>query len=273
MQPVENPTSLKKPVPAVLKRVINRMLGLAGLRLVRDIPALGEADLGLQQILRLLEIDVVFDVGASFGQYGERLRKIGYLGHIVSFEPQQAAFSVLREKTLKDGNWDAVRVALGDQEITQDLNVSQNSMSSSFLLSAPNILSIEPRIARVRTEGVTVRRLDQIYGSLSSSGTNFFLKLDVQGYEPNVLTGASEFLLTCRAVQMEIALLASYQSQLPFRDMVELMLQKRFHLVHLERGFWDPYSGFLIEVDGIFVREDDVERYFAMRRECSSAQV
>jgi FkbM family methyltransferase len=273
MRSAWNPTHLKKPGPVFLKRVINRMLGLAGLRLVKNIPALGEADLGLQQILKLLEIDVVFDVGASFGQYGERLRKIGYLGHIVSFEPQLAAFSVLREKTLKDANWDAVPIALGDQEITQNLNVSQNSMSSSFLFTAPDILCIEPTIARVRTESVSVRRLDQIYRSLDGSGANFFLKLDVQGYEPNVLTGAREFLLTCRAVQMEIALLPSYQCQLLFQDMVELMLQKRFLLVHLERGLWDPCSGFLIEVDGIFVRQDDVERYFAMRTEYSSAQM
>ena len=44
-----------------------------------------EAHLGL--ILRQRAIDLVIDVGANAGQFGAGLRRIGYQGRILSFEP------------------------------------------------------------------------------------------------------------------------------------------------------------------------------------------
>lgn len=249
----------------LLKRLINGPLEHAGLRLVRNDPptAHTQADLGLRQILSRLGITVVFDVGASFGQFAERLRSIGYSNRIVSFEPQSAAFSVLREKASADAQWEVVSLALGDQEADQELNLSRNSWSSSFLRTMPHILEIEPTIEKTNMEKVSVKPLDDIYQSFINRTDSAFLKLDVQGYEPNVLAGASEFLLTCRAVQMEMALIPSYRHQRLFPEMLELMIQQKFHLVHLERGFWDSSSGFLLEADGIFVREYDIDAYLA----------
>jgi hypothetical protein len=39
----------------------------------------------LQRLLQMLEIDLVFDIGANIGQYGLQLRKqVGYMGRILS---------------------------------------------------------------------------------------------------------------------------------------------------------------------------------------------
>ena len=45
--------------------------------------------------IRSRNVDLVVDVGANVGQYGEPLRKEGYLGRIVSFEPIGEAYQVL----------------------------------------------------------------------------------------------------------------------------------------------------------------------------------
>jgi hypothetical protein len=105
--------------------------------------------------------------------------------------------------------------------------------------------------------------LDRIYQNLvDPSEHKIFLKVDAQGYEPTVLAGAREFLSCCVAVQLEMALLPSYKNQTLLPEMMGLMRRSGFELVHLERGFWDDRTGYLVEADGIFVRAEIVERDF-----------
>ena len=248
----------------VLKRMVNGALGCVGLRLVRTDSHQGTtADLGLRQILDRLKVSMVFDVGAHIGEYATRLRQIGYQARIISFEPRADAFSELSARAMSDPNWEVQRLALGDREGEQLLNISRNLVSSSFLPTLPNILTVEPAIAGIGTERVKVEVLDRIYRNLTDpSELKIFLKIDAQGYEPAVLAGAREFLSYCVAVQLELALLPSYQSQTLLPEMIGLMRKKGFELVYLERGFWDERTGYLVEADGIFVRAEMLERDF-----------
>lgn len=84
-------------------------------------------------LLRRHNINLVFDIGANVGQYGQRLREMGYAGQIVSFEPQPDAFQGVKSKADGDPNWTAVDCAIGDYSGEAQINVSQNSYSSSIL--------------------------------------------------------------------------------------------------------------------------------------------
>ncbi len=244
----------------LLKSLINGVVGFAGVRLVRNnsapsnLSSFPSDDPGLRQMLTHLGISVVFDVGAHVGQYATRLRNIGYRGRIISFEPQAAAVAVLSEKAMLDPRWEVVRLALGDHDGDQDLNISQNSWSSSFLPVSTDILEVEAGIAKVGVERVPVKALDKVGNQFTAPSDNVFLKIDAHGYESQILTGAKVFLSRCRAVQIEMALFPSYQGQKLFPEMTEFMNGIGFRLAHLERGFWDARTGYLIEVDGVFVR-------------------
>jgi FkbM family methyltransferase len=247
-----------------LKSMVNEALECFGFRIVRtnqDDPT--GADPGLRQILDRLGVLVAFDVGAHAGEYATRLRNIGYRGRIISFEPQTEAFAALSKRAMLDPYWEVHRLALGDQEGEKLMNISQNSVSSSLLPILPNILTVEPTIAGIGTERVRVAVLDRIYRNLTDTSEHkAFLKIDAQGYEPAVLAGAREFLSCCVAVQLELALIPSYQNQTLLPEMIGLMRKREFELVYLERGFSDERTGYLIEADGIFVRAELLERDF-----------
>jgi hypothetical protein len=115
-------------------------------------------------------------------------------------------------------------------------------------------------------ETVPVKTLDQIYKRFVDPSDKVFLKVDAQGYEPNILTGARKLIDCCAAIQLEMALFSSYQCQKLLPEMMELMSDRGFALVHLERGFWDAFTGYLIEVDGIFLRTDKLDARFARHR-------
>src|SRR3954447_8852354 len=56
-------------------------------------------------LLRELRVNVVLDVGATVGQYADKLRRTGYAGRIVSFEPVAELCAELRERAAADDRW------------------------------------------------------------------------------------------------------------------------------------------------------------------------
>ena len=58
------------------------------------------------KIMRGNNINLVIDVGAHRGTYGNELRNDGYRGRIVSFEPLAGPFNELRKKVEKDSLWE-----------------------------------------------------------------------------------------------------------------------------------------------------------------------
>src|SRR3954452_341519 len=81
-------------------------------------------------VLEMYGVNCVLDVGANRGQFGGRLRRYGYRGHIVSFEPVPQAFAGLEGKAARDPRWTAHRIAIGDREGTTTMRVVRGTMSS-----------------------------------------------------------------------------------------------------------------------------------------------
>ena len=64
-------------------------------------------------------VSVVFDVGANSGQYALELRKHGFRGNIVSFEPLSSAFAKLKQNASADNKWQTINTQCNalDKEI------------------------------------------------------------------------------------------------------------------------------------------------------------
>ena len=151
---------------------------------------------GLMEFLESRDIDVVFDVGANEGFFGEFLRQEGYRGLIVSFEPLDQVFGALERRASGDSGWEVHRVGLGDTPGAAVINVSEASVFSSLLPHRDAALSFDARSAPERTEKITLDTLDSFAGRFA--GRRCFLKIDTQGYEHQVLCGATATLPTPR---------------------------------------------------------------------------
>jgi FkbM family methyltransferase len=201
-------------------------------------------------------INLVLDVGANQGQFGRSLREqCAYAGRIVSFEPLRDAFALLQQAAAHDPLWDCHNIALGDADADAIINVSANSHSSSILAVCARSLEIEPSIAYVAKEQISVRRLDGLLRGISRPEDVIYLKIDTQGYEMNVLNGALGVFNRFELIQLETSFFQVYQNELLIGDIIKFLDCLGYRVVSIEPGWEDPRTGEMLQADLTFGRK------------------
>jgi FkbM family methyltransferase len=227
----------------------------------------------LRELFALLDIDCVLDVGANIGQYHEFLRlHLGYDGPVVSFEPVREMYERLVQITSGDPRWTVHRLALGSAEGTADINVlAERTLSSLLAPNAENLRSMgyekylrETQIAR--TEPVPVKRLDGICDQVLPPGARrVFLKSDTQGYDMQVIRGASGCLDRLPAIQLELPVKEVYAGAPNYLDAIAELTTMGYEVTGLFPVQRDATLR-IINVDVVMIRRDVAEALRAARR-------
>lgn len=215
-----------------------------------------------RQFVKQLEshgVDVVIDVGANAGQYATDLRTAGYEGRIVSFEPQSGPFSALERNASTDPLWDCRHSALGETDGTITINVAGNEgLSSSVLPMLKSHQEAFPPANYVGTEEVPIHRLDTVAPQFLRPADRAYLKIDVQGFEKQVLSGGKSTVNDrVVGIQLELSLLPLYEGGMLIREALDHVYSLGFTLMGLHPGVTDPRNGRLLQADGVFFRESD----------------
>ena len=131
--------------------------------------------------------DLCFDVGANIGNRTEVFLSLG--AQVVAIEPQRECAKILK---LRFGNKIQLKqMALGESETSAQIYISETSEISS--LSKEWIDSVsQSRFSTTqwnKTESVEITTLDTL---ITSYGLPKFCKIDVEGYEEEVLKGLSQ---------------------------------------------------------------------------------
>ncbi|MFI4963330.1 MAG: hypothetical protein ACHP6H_05685, partial [Legionellales bacterium] len=101
--------NIKKSIMKLLRKSIKNALGLFNYDIIST-----KEKKTLYDFLTYYKINVVLDVGANTGQFGSRLRELGFKGKIISFEPILAEYQDLNKKTVNDPLWQAINIGLGN---------------------------------------------------------------------------------------------------------------------------------------------------------------
>ncbi len=121
---------------------------------------------------------LAFDVGANIGERSEALLAAG-LG-VVAFEPNPAVLAELRARCAHHHRWTLVQSALGREAAVADL-YAHEAHGQSCLLRDWEGATVATFVVPVVTLDAAVRRF----------GRPDFCKIDVEGYELEVLSGLS----------------------------------------------------------------------------------
>lgn len=194
-------------------------------------------------------IDTIIDVGANIGQFGIDMRNSGFSGQIISFEPGSNEYAFLSKNSKKRPPWESMNLALGSANGRQILNVSGNDgLSSSFYSIEPIHLDNFPTSRITRTEEVLISTLDRQIEHLKLDPKKMLLKLDVQGYELEVLRGSRKNLSQIPFCFLEVSLIPLYKEEKTLLPVLTFLADYGHYVIDIYRGTRGK-KGELLQID------------------------
>jgi FkbM family methyltransferase len=192
---------------------------------------------------------VFFDIGANWGQTTEKMNENYPNARIHAFEPSKKCFESLKVN-FKNNTVSLHNLAVGSSSSQLEFNEYSWSALNSLLKRAYGTAEI------LETYLVDVVTIDEFCKNNAVSHINL-LKTDTEGYELNVLKGASEMMRRNKIqfVYVEIFFNENYVGQSSFGDIYNFLLENGFELVR----FYDVLytnDGVASKTDTLFINKD-----------------
>ena len=157
-----------------MKQLIKNFFNLFGLELRRYQPQF-DPTTQVYKAIKKIKTDIIFDIGANTGQFALDIRKKGYKGKIISFEPLTTARKKLLDNANKDNNWIVhEKAALGEHNGFVNLNISKNSVSSSILPMLSTHIDAENDSVYIGVEKSPLITLDSVAEFYVDQSSNYF---------------------------------------------------------------------------------------------------
>jgi FkbM family methyltransferase len=190
------------------------------------------------------EPHVVIDVGAYSGDWTRLCKELFPSAAVLLVEPLQAktkdlehlaaGFSGVRYERTLLGSSERSEVPFYEKETASSVlhEVHRDDQPSSYL---------------------PMTTLDNLVHGSDFASPNL-MKLDVQGYELDVLRGAEHAIETVEAIVTEVNLIAIHQGAALAHELVGYMADRDFVLYDIATFYRRPYDDALWQIDADFVR-------------------
>lgn len=191
-----------------------------------------------------MNIRGIIHIGAHYGEEVPEYIKNG-ISEVHLFEPLSESYKIL-VNNLQDLkiNWATYNTALGSKNERVTMFVSDNERQSSSILSPKDHLTHHPNVRFPTTEEILVTTLD----SQKIKNCNF-INMDVQGYELEVLRGATKTLEHVDYVYCEVNRAEVYENNAFVEEIDEFLSQ--YNMIRVETDWAGEIWG-----DALYVRTE-----------------
>ena len=253
--------TLRRLIPQSTRTRLKKALGLPSTRLHPDWEV-------LRSIGPCESPHLVLDVGAHHGWFFHCWLDWCPQAQVVAFEPTAESFRRANELYGSDPRVRLFQLGIGAQTGELSFNILADSqVSNSFLPPRQAVWeAIEYNTGAISQRRVPISTLDDFCAEQKIAGA-YLLKIDVQGYELEVLKGAIGILPHVDHVFVEAGIQRLYEGAPSFAEVCLFMDAQGFHLMHLRT--WHRGNRVLVETDLLFRRNDlappidrDRDRYY-----------
>lgn len=204
------------------------------------------------ELLRLagaLHPTVVYDIGANVGTWTLLCKAVLTEVEVHAFEPLAQHHAGFAMNTAALSKVSLHQIALGSDSGRMPCHVTSLSDASS-LLPPTDAAEREWQVREVAQVDVPVERLDD-WRARTGAPWPSLLKLDVQGFEVEVLKGAADCLRHASAIIAEASFREFYAGQALFGDVVSFLNARGFVLHALGRS--TAIGRPLVQTDALFL--------------------
>lgn len=207
--------------------------------------------------LRDQPIRTIIDVGANTGQFARKARRIFPEASLFCFEPLPTPFARLDAWAQQQhGRVTCIQSAVGAETgSVMIIEHVDHSPSSSVMESTTHQLKISPASSYQIAHSVPLVYLDNYFHDIDDLKLPALIKIDVQGYEMNVLAGALKLLAISEFVMIEISLQPLYVKQPTALELISMLNSHGHEFVGIISQVLDSENKPLY-IDALFQRSD-----------------
>jgi FkbM family methyltransferase len=202
-------------------------------------------------VLSRLPFDFVVDVGANRGQFSLICRRLNPAAELIAFEPLAEPAHIYRAVFAGDARTRLHMCALGPERGKIAINVSGQDDASSVLPISKIQTDNFPGTATVATRMVDVGPLSD-FVKQSEFGTRNLLKLDVQGFELQILVSAEALLERFDWIYAECSFVPLYDGQALAQEIIQYLSERGFRLAGQFNPSYARIGGGLLQADLLF---------------------
>ena len=195
---------------------------------------------------------LILDIGGGVGATGKLFNQFFPENKILIFEPVNDNFNEIKSRFLSVPNIETVKYAAGNENSKRPINIASRITSSSLLPLASDPGSAvfnTNNLGQTRVETIEIVRLDDF---LSKDQNEIgIMKIDVQGFELDVLKGAETTLKRTDIVVLEANNHGGYAGSAKYFDIDNYMRGHNFTLYDILPSIVD--NGKLKEWDMIYM--------------------
>jgi len=200
-------------------------------------------------------IGTIIDIGAHVGKFSLPFRDRFHNAMIYAFEPLPDAYEKLVANFYGDTHFKAYNVALGNDNKVIKFHRSSRATSSSVLKLADSHKEAFPDSAKETIEDVELRKLDDFFVDGKNPLKNdVFIKLDVQGFEYDVLLGGKQTVPKASLIVCEVSFERLYEKQKLFADIFHLLEDYGFEFRGILSQIFHPQNGKVLQTDAVFMK-------------------
>ena len=236
-----------------IKKMINKLIRYTGYQLIQVPYSKRKIKSGAYQWLKDQNIMSVLDIGANEGQFAKIITQILPDAQVYSFEPLKSCYEKFQSNFNGNNRVEIFNYALGDVEEETLINKNEFSATSSIINTTDFLIEAFPFSGKVTKEKIIIKRLDDVREKLSLQ-KQILMKIDVQGFELNVLKGAKNSLQDVKLIIIETSFFELYQDQPLFKDIYNFLIQHGFNYFGCFEQIIDSRDGKVLQSDSIFIK-------------------
>lgn len=201
-------------------------------------------------LLRMLSCNSIVDIGANRGQFALVSRKAFPSKDIFSFEPLEKPSEIFEKVFKNDLHTYLYRCAIGQERKIANIHISKDDDSSSLLMVSDRQKELFPNsVVSAKSPVQVIPLIDALAGVTIPAGS--LMKIDVQGYELEVLQGSEELLGKFSHLYIECSYIELYQGQALAHQVIDWLSKRNFILKGVYNTYYDKY-GQSIQSDLLF---------------------
>lgn len=200
-----------------------------------------------------LGIKTIVDIGANTGQSVITFKAAFPEAVIHAVEPLPACYRQLSSNVAGLEGIRLHNVAVGDQEGRVVMEENGYSPSSSLLTITDRHIENFPFTNSRKLVNVNVSTLDNLLRD-EHLVSPILIKMDVQGYEKNVIMGGSTSIGQAKALIVETSFETLYDGQPLFDEIYALLVSLGFRYAGAFDQLASPLTGTILQQDALFIR-------------------